>query len=184
LSKLRGFHEETTSALRGRLEAKTPDDPVTVVPMRKVFQSVIEFVDGCESFEPKQLLLECSNKSFNTAIAFGTSDKGRTRWNAKEFQLVLKYMRNELTCVIVPRRRTTRGVAVVHFARRTNRLLNCIDRFMTRATLSGPRSQTFPSAMIDDDKDRCVSLISHARRAIDRPHLVGPGCHNLSIMHM
>ena len=46
---------------------------------------------------------------------------------------------------------------------------------MTRATLSGARSQTFPSAMIDDDKDRCVSLISHARRAIDRPHLVRPG---------
>ena len=46
---------------------------------------------------------------------------------------------------------------------------------MTRATLSGARSQTFPSAMIDDYKDRCVSLISHARRAIDRPHLVRPG---------
>ena len=46
---------------------------------------------------------------------------------------------------------------------------------MTRATLSGARSQTFPSAMIDDDKDRCVSLISHARRAIDRPHLFRPG---------
>ena len=46
--------------MRGRLVAQTPDDPVIVVPMRKVFQSAIGFVEGCESFEPKQLLLEYS----------------------------------------------------------------------------------------------------------------------------
>ena len=91
--------------LRGRLVAATPDDPVIVVSMRKVFQCAIEVVDGCESLEPKQQLLECSNKSLNTTIAIGTSNKGRTRLNAKESQLVLKRMQDALTSVNVPQRR-------------------------------------------------------------------------------
>ena len=105
--------------MRGRLVAKKPDDPVIVVPMRKVFQSAMGFVEGCESFEPKQLLLDCSKN------------------------------------------RSTHPFPSGH---------------LTRAMLSGVRIQTFPSAMIDDDKDRCVFLISHARRAINRPHLFGPRC--------
>ena len=73
---------------------------------------------------------------------WASSDKGRTRFNAKEFQLVLKRMRNALTSVIASQCRAIRGVAVVPFARRTSRLSNGVDRFMTRATLS----QSFPHA--------------------------------------
>ena len=51
------LHEETASVLRGRLVAKTPDDPVIVVSMRKVSKRNIEFVDGCESCEPEQWFL-------------------------------------------------------------------------------------------------------------------------------
>lgn len=61
--------------LRGRLVAKTPDDPVIVVLMRKVSKRNIEFVDGCESCEPEQLLLECSNESFDTAVALWAPDE-------------------------------------------------------------------------------------------------------------
>ena len=43
------LHEETASVLHGCLVAKTPDDSVIVVSMRKVSKRNIEFVDGCES---------------------------------------------------------------------------------------------------------------------------------------
>ena len=103
--------------MRWRLVAKKPDDPVIVVPMRKVFQSAIGFVEGCESFEPKQLLLQCSSKSFDAFVSFWTPDEWWTRSNADKSQLNLKRMRNELTSVIVQQRRETCGVAVVHFVR-------------------------------------------------------------------
>ena len=61
--------------LRGRFVSKTPEDPVIVVSMRKVSKRNIEFVDGCESCEPEQLLLECSNESFDTADALWTPDE-------------------------------------------------------------------------------------------------------------
>ena len=61
--------------LRGRFVSKTPDDPVIVVPIRKVFQCANEFVEGCESFEIDQLLLECSNESFDASVSFSTSDE-------------------------------------------------------------------------------------------------------------
>ena len=50
------LHEETASVLRRRFVYKTPEDPVIVVSMRKVSKRNIEFVDGCESCEPEQLL--------------------------------------------------------------------------------------------------------------------------------
>ena len=103
--------------LRGYLVSKTPDDSVIVEPIRKVFQSAIEFVEGCESFEPKQLLLQCSSKSFDAFVSFWTPDEWWTRSNADKSQLILKHMRNELTSVIVQQRRETCGVAVVHFVR-------------------------------------------------------------------
>ena len=61
--------------LRGRLVAKTLGDPVIVVSMRKVSKRNIEFVDAGESCEPEQLLLECSNESFDTAVALWTPDE-------------------------------------------------------------------------------------------------------------
>ena len=69
------LHEETASVLHGCLVAKTPDDSVIVVSMRKVSKRNIEFVDGCESCEPEQLPLECSNESFDTAVSFWTPDE-------------------------------------------------------------------------------------------------------------
>ena len=90
--------------LRGHLVSKTPDDSVIVEPIRKVFQSAIEFVEGCESFEPKQLLLQCSSKSFDAFVSFWTPDEWWTRSNADKSQLILKRMRNELASVIVHQR--------------------------------------------------------------------------------
>ena len=169
--------------LRGRLVAKTPEDPVIVVSMRKVSKRNIEFIDGCESCEPEQLLLECSNESFDASVSFWTSDKGRARSNADESQLILKCVRDELTSMIVSQCDACGDVAIECFARCTNRLTKRVDRFVTRAALCGTRSETLTGAVIDHDEGCRAALIGHARSAIDCPHLVWSRCDNRSIMH-
>jgi transposase-like protein len=54
---------------------RTTQSNHTIAPAANVIERNIEFVDGCESCEPKQLLLECSNESFDTADALWTPDE-------------------------------------------------------------------------------------------------------------
>ena len=61
--------------LRGRLVAKTPEDPKVVETISEFLPRGVRFFDTGESCEPEQLLLECSNESFDTAVTFPrTSD--------------------------------------------------------------------------------------------------------------
>ena len=48
LNKSRSLHEETAAVLRRRLVAKTPDDLVIVVSIRKVSKRNIECLNGCK----------------------------------------------------------------------------------------------------------------------------------------
>ena len=57
------------------LVAEASDDRVIVESMCKVSKRNIEFVDGCESCELEQLLLECSNESFDASVALRTPDE-------------------------------------------------------------------------------------------------------------
>ena len=103
--------------LCGRFVSQTPEDPKVVETIGEFLQRGVQFFDAGESCEPEQLLLGCSN------VSFWTSDEGRTRSNADESQLILKCMRDELTCVIVSQCDACSDVAIECSARCTNRLL-------------------------------------------------------------
>ncbi len=61
--------------LRGRLVAKTPEDPKVVETISEFLQRGVQFFDTGESCEPEQLLLECSNESFDASVSFWTPDE-------------------------------------------------------------------------------------------------------------
>ena len=47
----------------GRSVADPPDDPVVVEAFRKVAERLVEFLDGPESVQPEQLLLQGPDES-------------------------------------------------------------------------------------------------------------------------
>ena len=51
------------------------DDPKVVETIDEFLQRGVQFFDTGESCEPEQLLLECSNESFDTAVALWTPDE-------------------------------------------------------------------------------------------------------------
>ena len=55
--------------LRGRHVAKTPEDPKVVETIGEFLQRGVQFFDAGESCEPEQLLLECSNESFDASVS-------------------------------------------------------------------------------------------------------------------
>ncbi len=63
--------------LRGRFVSKTPEEPKVVETIGEFLQRVVQFFDAGESCEPEQLLLECSNESFDTSVSILPDSRGR-----------------------------------------------------------------------------------------------------------
>jgi hypothetical protein len=61
----------------GRSIADPPDDPVVVEAAGEVAERLVELLDGAESVQPEQLLLQGPDESLDAAIAFGLPHEGR-----------------------------------------------------------------------------------------------------------
>ena len=55
----------------GRSVADPPDDPMVVEATGKAEERLVELLDGPESVQPKELLLQDPAEPFDAAVAFG-----------------------------------------------------------------------------------------------------------------
>jgi predicted DNA-binding transcriptional regulator YafY len=75
---------ELTPDPRGRPEAVAFDQPLFVVELLELAQGIGQPGDVGEMADPKQVLLEGSDKSFGDAIALGFPDEARRAGHAEE----------------------------------------------------------------------------------------------------
>jgi len=78
----------------GRSVADPPDDPVVVEAAGEVAERLVELLDGPESVEPDQPLLQGPDESLYAAIAFRLADEGRARLDAEGLEFVLEGVRD------------------------------------------------------------------------------------------
>ena len=74
----------------GRSVADPPDDPVVVEAAGEVAEHLVELLDGPESVEPEQLLLQGPDESLDASVALRLADEGRARLDAEGLELVLE----------------------------------------------------------------------------------------------
>ena len=101
----------------GRSVADPPDDPVVVEAAGEVAQRLAELLDGAESVQPEQLLLQGPDESLDAAVALGLPDEGRARLDAEGLELVLECVRDELRAVVVAELRADRDTDEVRTPR-------------------------------------------------------------------
>jgi len=97
----------------GRSVADPPDDPVVVEAAGEVAERLVELVDGAESVQPEQRLLQGPDESLDTSVALRLADEGRARLDAEGLEPVLEGMRDELATVVVAER--TVSMTLRHF---------------------------------------------------------------------
>ena len=88
----------------GRSVADPPDDPVVVEAAGEVAERLVELLDGPESVEPEQLLLQGPDESLDASVALRLADEGRARLDAEGLELVLEGVGDELAAVVMAQR--------------------------------------------------------------------------------
>jgi len=151
----------------GRSVADPPDDPVVVETAGEVAERLLELLDGAESVQPEQLLLQDSDESLDAAVAFGLADEGRARLDAEGLELVLEGVRDELAAVVVAELRALRDLVLVPPLREVDRLAQALDCLESRAAQCRAHSETLARAVVDDHEDRGVPLLGEASGGVD-----------------
>ena len=157
----------------GRSVADPPDDPVVVEAAGEVAEHLVELLDGAESVQPEQLLLQGPDESLDAAIAFGLPQEGRARLDAEGLELVVEGVRDELASMVVAEPRALRDLVLVPPLREVSRLAQALAGLEPRAASRGAHPEALDRALVDDHEDRGVSLAGEAASRVDGPHLVG-----------
>ncbi len=97
----------------GRSVADPPNNPVVVEAAGEVAECVVELLDGPESVEPEQLLLQGPDESLDASVALRLADEGRARLDAEGLELVLEGVRDELAAMVVAEFRALRDLVLV-----------------------------------------------------------------------
>src|SRR5262245_52122499 len=79
-----------------------PNQPGLIVLTLKLMQRQAEVFHSIKGCEPYQILLQCPDEAFCTAVAFRFADKGRRTGDPQKRQFLLKHMRHILTALIMP----------------------------------------------------------------------------------
>jgi hypothetical protein len=62
-----------------RSVADPPDNPVVVETAGEFAERLVELLDGAESLQPEQLLLQRADEALDASVAFRLPDEGRDR---------------------------------------------------------------------------------------------------------
>jgi hypothetical protein len=157
----------------GRSIADPPDDPVVVEAVREFAERLVEFLDGPESVQPEQLLLQGPDEPLDAAVALGLADEGRARLDPEGLELALEGVRDELAAMVVAELRARADALLVVALDEVDRLAEAIHCLESRAAPRGAHPEAFARAVVDDHEDRSVSLVGEAAGSVDGPHLVG-----------
>src|SRR5688572_24457122 len=119
------------------------------------------------------MLLECSDKSFCTAIAFGFADKGRRTGDPQKPQFLLKNMRHILTAMLMPEDQALGAVLPKHPKMGADPLADGLQGFKPGAMHGRMDAHTLGRTMIHRDKDGHLTLLAgEGGGHIGAPHRV------------
>src|SRR5215211_2195907 len=100
------------------------------------------------------MLLQCTNKAFRTAVAFGFADKGGRTGDAHKGQFLLKHMRHLLTAMIMPEHQAPGDLRPTCSKGGTDPLTDGLQRCKPGSLLGRMDTHTLRRIMIHCDKDR------------------------------
>jgi len=156
----------------GRSVADAPDDPVVFEAVGKVAERMVELLDGAESVQPEELLLQGADEALDAAVALGLADEGGAGGDPDGPELVLEGVGDELAAVVMPQRHARGDRDLVVALGGPDRLAHALDGLEARAPQCGAHAQALAGAVVDEDEDGGVALVGHAPGGVDGPHLV------------
>lgn len=157
------------------------ESPALVAAGSEFDECCAELCDGREEAQPEELLFECSDEAFGTAVALGRPLAGWARGEALEAKLLLKILGSVDAAVVVAERDTLCDLLGGLAEEVGDGLLDRLERFESIAWLAGVQAEALACVVIGHDEDRRLTLARHRRRPICAPHLVWPSGDDLAV---
>jgi hypothetical protein len=146
------------------------DEPVVVVEVAEFLEGLIEVFEGGVGVNPEELFLEGAPEAFEAAVAFGGSDEGGAGIHAKESQLGLERLGDELGAVVVAEQAARDGVLDASEGRPTG-LVEGNHGFESVGLDRGVDAQQLACAVIVDAKDRGLLTADDELLVASVPHI-------------
>jgi len=120
----------------------------------EVAERLVELLDGPESVQLEQLLLQGPDESLDASVALRLADEGWTRLDAEGLEFVLEGVQGELAAMVVAELRALRDLVPAPPLREVNRLAEALDGLEARAARHSPvqwstttKTAAFPSSV-------------------------------------